>query len=81
MLISLMLKTIIFFLTFNLLLSQNVCAKNLDFKSWLNDFKIQAVNSGISELVVNDIMSNAKYLPKVIEYDRYQPELKKLKMD
>ncbi len=74
MLISLMLKTIIFFLTFNLLLSQNVCAKNLDFKSWLNDFKIQAVNSGISELVVNDIMSNAKYLPKVIEYDRYQPE-------
>ena len=74
MLISLMLKTIIFFLTFNLLLSQTVCAKNSDFKSWLNDFKIQAVNSGISELVVNDIMSNAKYLPKVIEYDRYQPE-------
>ena len=24
--------------------------------------------------VVTEIMSNAKYLPKVIEYDRYQPE-------
>jgi len=67
-------KIIIFFLTLNLLFSQNVLANNLDFKSWLSDFKIQAINSGISELVVNDIMSDAKYLPKVIEYDRYQPE-------
>ena len=74
MLIILMPKIIIFFLTLNLLFSQNARANNLDFKSWLSDFKIQAINSGISELVVNDIMSDAKYLPKVIEYDRYQPE-------
>tara|TARA_Y100000816_G_C26106610_1_gene588295 strand:- start:4266 stop:5147 length:882 start_codon:yes stop_codon:yes gene_type:complete len=29
---------------------------------------------GISEKVVKDIMINAKFLPKVIEYDRFQPE-------
>ena len=28
----------------------------------------------ISENVVDDVLSNAKFLPKVIEYDRFQPE-------
>ena len=28
----------------------------------------------VSKKVVNDVMSGASYLPKVIEYDRYQPE-------
>ena len=37
-------------------------------------FQTQAVESGISKNVVVEIMSNAKILPKVIEYDRYQPE-------
>ena len=32
------------------------------------------MESGISKNVVVEIMSNAKFLPKVIEYDRYQPE-------
>ena len=49
-------------------------AGDKDFKLWLVDFKKKAVSSGISENVVNDVMLNAKYLPKVIEYDRYQPE-------
>jgi membrane-bound lytic murein transglycosylase B len=40
----------------------------------VRDFKIEAINSGISPKVVDQIMSNAKFLPKVIEYDRYQPE-------
>ena len=47
---------------------------NNDFNEWLKDFKANAVNSGISEKVVNDLMSKAKFLPKVIEYDRFQPE-------
>ena len=29
---------------------------------------------GISETTFNIVMNNAKFLPKVIEYDRYQPE-------
>ena len=44
------------------------------FNSWLSDFKKKAIESGISKSVVNDVMSGAKFLPKVIEYDRYQPE-------
>ena len=47
---------------------------NDDFNKWLTNFKIKAISSGISEKVVNEIMSDAKFLPKVIEYDRYQPE-------
>ena len=49
-------------------------ANNSDFESWVYDFKKEAINSGISKKVVNEVMSQAKFLPKVIEYDRYQPE-------
>ena len=47
---------------------------NQDFDQWLKKFQIKAVKRGISENVVIEIMSAAKFLPKVIEYDRYQPE-------
>jgi membrane-bound lytic murein transglycosylase B len=47
---------------------------NQDFNQWLKNFQTKAINNGISEKVVIDIMSAAKFLPKVIEYDRYQPE-------
>jgi membrane-bound lytic murein transglycosylase B len=47
---------------------------NDDFNQWLEKFQTRAINAGISDYVVRDIMSNAKFLPKVIEYDRYQPE-------
>ena len=50
------------------------CFANDDFASWLDKFQTRAINSGISDKVVKDIMSNAKFLPKVIEYDRFQPE-------
>ena len=49
-------------------------ANNSDFESWVYDFKKEAITSGISKKVVNEVMSQAKFLPKVIEYDRYQPE-------
>ncbi len=47
---------------------------NQDFDHWLKKFETKAIDSGVSKKVVLEIMSNAKYLPKVIEYDRYQPE-------
>ena len=47
---------------------------NDDFNKWLINFKVKAMNSGISEKVVDELLSEAKFLPKVIEYDRYQPE-------
>ena len=49
-------------------------ASEVSFKNWLNDFKKEATQKGISVSVVDDVMSKAKFLPKVIEYDRYQPE-------
>ena len=45
-----------------------------DFETWLNKFKIRAIDSGISKNVVEDVMSDVRFLPKVIEYDRFQPE-------
>ena len=45
-----------------------------DFETWLNKFKIRAIDSGISKNVVDDVMSDVRFLPKVIEYDRFQPE-------
>ena len=56
-----------------LVIVTNVFA-NQDFDLWLKKFQSTAIESGISIKVVNEIMSNAKFLPKVIEYDRYQPE-------
>ena len=47
---------------------------NQDFDLWLKKFQTTAIESGISKRVVNEIMSNVKFLPKVIEYDRFQPE-------
>ena len=47
---------------------------NQDFDNWLKKFQTTAIESGISKKVVFEIMANAKFLPKVIEYDRYQPE-------
>ena len=44
------------------------------FDFWLSEFKKKAINSGITEKVVEDVMSKAVFLPKVIEYDRFQPE-------
>ncbi len=49
-------------------------ANSDEFNLWINDFKKKAISSGISKNVVEEVMSDAKFLPKVIEYDRYQPE-------
>ena len=44
------------------------------FNEWLVEFKKYSLNNGISEKTFNIVMKDAKFLPKVIEYDRYQPE-------
>ena len=58
----------------NIFLISEINAQEQDFSNWINTFKTKAIKSGISKKVVEDVMSDAKFLPKVIEYDRYQPE-------
>jgi len=73
MIIKKMFKIIVLSVFINLFATINVLA-NADFDNWVKKFKDRAINSGISISVVDDIMSEAKFLPKVIEYDRFQPE-------
>ena len=58
----------------NFFLISNVFSNEINFDSWLKDFKSRAITYGVSEKVVEDVLSDAKFLPKVIQYDRYQPE-------
>jgi len=44
------------------------------FEDWLKDFKLYALKNNISEDTFDITMSNVKFLPKVIKYDRFQPE-------
>ena len=47
---------------------------NEDFENWLNSFTKTALDQGISQETVSIVLKNAKFLPNVIKYDRYQPE-------
>ena len=47
---------------------------DVNFNEWKKNFTARAINSGISEKVVHEIMKDVTFLPKVIEYDRFQPE-------
>ena len=49
-------------------------ANENDFNKWLLSFKEYAKKEGISSKTLNEVMDKAVFLPKVIEYDRYQPE-------
>ncbi len=68
-------KIIKFIITLCFLIVTNIAfSDEIGFKDWLKDFKILAKERGISELTINTMMDEANFLPKVIQYDRYQPE-------
>ena len=62
---------IIFFIFF---VGSSVHSNDHSFSVWLKSFKKTALKNGISEKTFNKTMLNVKFLPKVIEYDRFQPE-------
>jgi len=64
----------LFFLITFFLISLVNADENLNFEKWKNDFKNRAIKNGISEKTYDLVMSNVKFLPDVIKYDRYQPE-------
>ena len=65
-------KLILLFLISNMELSY--AYDNNKFNEWKQNFKKIALKNDISENTFNLVMENVKYLPKVIEYDRFQPE-------
>ena len=67
-------KIIKFFLLIYILFIQSVVFADSNFNEWILDFKKRAKSEGISSKTVNNIMDKAVFLPKVIKYDRYQPE-------
>ena len=64
----------LFLIIFLLINNTNVLANQITFDEWLSEFKQNAIKSGIQKEVVFDVMTDARFLPKVIEYDRFQPE-------
>ena len=62
---------IIIFLLFN---NSSLTANNLLFNDWLKKFKLYALENKISESTFDMAMSDVIFLPKVIKYDRFQPE-------
>tara|TARA_B100000902_G_scaffold5934_1_gene7761 strand:+ start:489 stop:1490 length:1002 start_codon:yes stop_codon:yes gene_type:complete len=64
----------IFFLLLILSFSKVFGNEDQNFINWKIDFKKKALAYNISEDTFKLVMSNAKFLPKVIEYDRFQPE-------
>jgi membrane-bound lytic murein transglycosylase B len=68
-------KIIKYFIILFLLFNSSVLNANDElFDEWLKEFKIYALKNNISELTFNIAMSDVVFLPKVIKYDRFQPE-------
>ena len=59
------------FLLFN---TAELSANDNSFNEWLKTFKIYALKNNISEKTFDIAMSDVVFLPKVIKYDRFQPE-------
>ena len=67
-------QTNILFLIFILSFSNLYADDQIKFSEWKKSFKTLVIANNISEETFNKAMSKVRFLPKVIEYDRYQPE-------
>ncbi len=63
-----------FIILFLFLTNSALCANSDSFNEWLKNFKINALKNNISEITFDNVMSDVVFLPKVIKYDRFQPE-------
>ena len=62
---------LLFILYFSLL---PLSAYSETFDQWKINFTKYATKQGVSDETLSSIIKNLKFLPKVIEYDRFQPE-------
>ena len=67
-------KLISFFLIILLYFSNAYSNVESDFELWKKEFKVFALANGVSEKTYLKTIPKVKFLPKVIEYDRFQPE-------
>jgi len=56
------------------IITSNLIANKLDFQVWLDEFKVRAEKNGISRKTIDESLSKAEIIPKVIEFDKNQPE-------
>ena len=73
---SFFLKIIASLFLFKILIIGSVFAatSNNDFENWLISYKKVVLKKGISQKTIDLAFKNVKFLSKVIEYDRKQPE-------
>ena len=67
-------KINIFFLILFIFSTNLLADENIDFENWKIKFKSRALDTGVSEITIDKVLVNLKFLPNVIKYDRYQPE-------
>ena len=65
-------KFLIFFILYFFLFP--LAAQAETFDEWKINFSKYAMSQGVSNETLSLIIKNLRFLPKVIEYDRYQPE-------
>lgn len=67
-LINLLISTLLFLAGVSSLVADD------DFKNWLDEFRSDALLSGISEETLNDAFADVRLIRRIIELDRNQPE-------
>ena len=65
-------KIYVFFLF--ILINFNVYANHSEFNEWKKNFKLMAVEKGVSLKIIESTIDKSIFLKNVIKYDRYQPE-------
>jgi membrane-bound lytic murein transglycosylase B len=63
-----------FIILFLMLTNVAFSSGDMSFDKWLKIFKIHALENNISESTFDMAMNDVVFLPKVIKYDRFQPE-------
>ena len=65
-------KIYVFFLF--ILINLNVYANDSEFNEWKKNFKLIALEKGVSLKIIESTIDKSIFLKNVIKYDRYQPE-------
>jgi membrane-bound lytic murein transglycosylase B len=67
-------KIVKIFIILFLLFFNKVYSNEASFEAWKDNFKKVALKNNISESTYDLVMNDIVFLPKVIKYDRFQPE-------